>query len=221
MSDYIKERFEPLSDAILAIAMTILVLEIGVPASQAELPKLWEAIGLFLVSFVVLANFWYERVLIMHASKHGTMPAFFLDVLAHGMVALYPLAIKMLVDYSDKQLGIAFFGAITVISNLLLDSAGFMLLKHATEMRSSEQDSALVYGWMRRRALSRLLSGATMFFIAYLFPTFGIYFYLLAPFLRFVNIYQHSSREEKAFDAGYSFTDLLKARYDKRSQKEL
>lgn len=57
----LKERFDALSDAIVAIVMTILVLEIAVPATTKELPYLLEEIALFLVSFVIIINFWYRH----------------------------------------------------------------------------------------------------------------------------------------------------------------
>lgn len=53
----LKERFDTLSDAIIAIIMTVLVLEIHIPETVNQLPQLAEAVGLFLVSFVILMNF--------------------------------------------------------------------------------------------------------------------------------------------------------------------
>lgn len=45
----LKERFDTLSDAIIAIIMTVLVLEIQIPETVNQLPQLAEAVGLFLV----------------------------------------------------------------------------------------------------------------------------------------------------------------------------
>ena len=47
----LKERFDTLSDAIIAIIMTILVLEITVPHNTTELIGLFEEICLFIISF--------------------------------------------------------------------------------------------------------------------------------------------------------------------------
>ena len=44
----LKERFDTLSDAIIAIIMTVLVLEIQIPETVNQLPQLAEAVGLFL-----------------------------------------------------------------------------------------------------------------------------------------------------------------------------
>ena len=50
----LKERFDTLSDAIIAIIMTILVLEITVQHNTTELIGLFEEIGLFVISLIFL-----------------------------------------------------------------------------------------------------------------------------------------------------------------------
>ena len=62
----LKERFDTLSDAIIAIIMTILVLEITVPHNTTELIGLFEEIGLFIISFIILIDFWYQRTNLMN-----------------------------------------------------------------------------------------------------------------------------------------------------------
>lgn len=46
-----KERLDALSDAIIAIAMTILVLEIEAPTNSSELSAFINHIGLFCAEF--------------------------------------------------------------------------------------------------------------------------------------------------------------------------
>lgn len=49
-----KERFDTLSDAILAIAMTILVLEIKTPATMGDIGDFTRNIGLLLALLLFL-----------------------------------------------------------------------------------------------------------------------------------------------------------------------
>ena len=93
----LKERFDALSDAIVAIVMTILVLEIAVPATTKELPYLLEEIALFLVSFVIIINFWYRRFQAMRATETTTFRTFVMDVIAHAILSLYPLSTKFFI----------------------------------------------------------------------------------------------------------------------------
>ena len=71
----LKERFDTLSDAIIAIIMTILVLEITVPHNTTELISLFEEIGLFIISFIILIDFWYQRTNLMNLAKQTTHQA--------------------------------------------------------------------------------------------------------------------------------------------------
>lgn len=82
----LKERFDTLSDAIIAIIMTVLVLEIHIPETVNQLPQLAEAVGLFLVSFVILMNFWFHRLEISYLSDSGNLTCFILDVACHAML---------------------------------------------------------------------------------------------------------------------------------------
>ncbi|MEX2804708.1 TMEM175 family protein [Streptococcus sp. H31] len=57
----IYERFDTLSDAIIAIIMTILVLGISAPETAEELPDFMKEVSLYLISFILLINVWYRR----------------------------------------------------------------------------------------------------------------------------------------------------------------
>lgn len=73
----LKERFDTLSDAIIAIIMTILVLEIQIPSSIEQLPQLAESVGLFLVSFIIAINFWFHRLKLSTLTDSTNLPSLF------------------------------------------------------------------------------------------------------------------------------------------------
>ena len=211
----LKERFDTLSDAIIAIAMTILVLEIGVPATQAGLPDLLEEIGLFLVSFFMIINFWYRRLRNMRASTVTTYPTFVCDVIAHALIALYPLSIKFMVHYPDKRLGILFFGVINVVTQFLLSLMAVQLSDHAIGKNESE-DADYLKGWMRRRMVMGTVMDVVILIVALCLSQIGIYFYLLSPFTEFLTSYNRGRKIEKAIDNGATFTDLLQEQKARR-----
>ena len=84
----LKDRFDTLSDAIIAIVMTILVLEISIPSSMKGLPHLFEQVALFLLSFIIIINFWYHRFQAMRATDKTTFRTFLMDVIAHAILAI-------------------------------------------------------------------------------------------------------------------------------------
>lgn len=69
-----KGRLEAFSDAVIAIIMTIMVLELKVPANDSltGLQHEWPVISSYILSFVYLAIYWNNHHHMLHASKHVT-----------------------------------------------------------------------------------------------------------------------------------------------------
>ncbi|WP_231700365.1 TMEM175 family protein [Streptococcus halichoeri] len=83
MTHAIVKRFDTLSDGIIAIIMTILVLEIKLPIGLADLPSFAYAIGTFLISFIIVFNFWFRRTQVVSNVEEIGFTSFMLDMLAH------------------------------------------------------------------------------------------------------------------------------------------
>ncbi len=66
-----KARLEAFSDAVIAIIMTIMVLELKVPhdTSWAALKELWPVFLSYVVSFVMLGIYWGNHHHLMHTIK--------------------------------------------------------------------------------------------------------------------------------------------------------
>ena len=66
-------RAEALSDGVFAIAMTLLVLEIRVPAGEtglaAALVQQWAAIAAFAVSFLYLGVYWLNHFIASRVTR--------------------------------------------------------------------------------------------------------------------------------------------------------
>src|SRR5690349_21110636 len=67
-----KNRLEAFSDGVLAIIITIMVLELKVPhtAAWAELLHLWPVFISYLLSFIFIAIYWGNHHHLFHAVKH-------------------------------------------------------------------------------------------------------------------------------------------------------
>ncbi|SEF20273.1 Uncharacterized membrane protein [Streptococcus gallolyticus] len=207
----LKERFDTLSDAIIAIVMTILVLEIAVPATNKDLPQLFEGIALFLVSFIIIINFWYRRFQTMRATEITTFKAFVLDVIAHAILSLYPLATKMLIEYNTKWFAIIFFGGINLITGFLINQITYELAMQTTRnsMFKNNERVHLLSKWLKHRTLVSLISDVLMVIIALCFNTVGVYIYVLAPFLEFIGNFKRGQAIEMAFYNGESFKEMI------------
>ncbi|MCF2566073.1 DUF1211 domain-containing protein [Streptococcus pasteurianus] len=210
----LKERFDALSDAIVAIVMTILVLEIAVPATTKELPYLLEEIALFLVSFVIIINFWYRRFQAMHATETTTFRTFVMDVIAHAILSLYPLATKMLVEFNIKWIAIIFFGGINLATAFLINRMTYELAMQTIKNLVDKDDERthMLNDWLKRRTLVSLISDIVMMLIALCFNTVGVYIYILTPFLEFIGNFKRGRVMEAAFHEGQTFKEIVEHR---------
>ncbi|WP_298193367.1 TMEM175 family protein [uncultured Streptococcus sp.] len=139
----LKDRFDTLSDAIIAIVMTILVLEISIPSSMKGLPHLFEQVALFLLSFIIIINFWYRRFQAMRATDKTTFRTFLMDVIAHAILALFPLATKMLVEFDVRWVGILFFGGINLLTGVLVNCMTYELAMKAVKNSPDKDEEAI------------------------------------------------------------------------------
>lgn len=204
------KRFETLSDAIIGIVMTILVLEIKAPVTSADLPQFAESVSLFLISFVLIFNIWYRRTKFTLRSPITKLETFMLDVLAHGLLSLFPLAIKMLANYHDKWLPIIFYGLLNTIVMVILS------LNPIIEMGNnwSKNDfSGFVRIFYYRRLFLTLASNLLILALASYFVSFGAYIYLLLPLADFLANFQRDKKLRQSLESAQRVKDVFKERY--------
>lgn len=89
-------RILALSDGVFAIALTLLILEIAVPAAttNAELPRklleLWPRYLAYLLSFLVIARFWFTHQVIFRLIERSDATLVWLNLLMLMFVAFLP-----------------------------------------------------------------------------------------------------------------------------------
>lgn len=185
------DRFNTLSDAIIAIIMTILVLEISAPYKAAELVNFFKEIILFMVSFVLLINIWYRRTKISLQMEVTKLESLLLDVFAHAMLALFPLAIKMLVVYENEWVVVIFFGLLNMLVITAINLIPIVELGRNWEIGK-------MTGWLRifywRRVLKTSLLQGSFIVLAYYLGSYGPYLYFLLPFIDFFANYRKDSQ---------------------------
>lgn len=214
----LKERFDTLSDAIIAIIMTILVLEIQIPSSIEQLPQLAESVGLFLVSFIIVINFWFHRLKLSTLTDSTNLPSFVLDIIAHGFLSLYPLAVKMLIGFDVKWISILLFGFLNLITGLLLS---FMALLTTKEERTdfTEEQLRILITWQKRRMLRMGLSDLIILAISLLFNRFGVFFYILSPFIEFLFNSKDGEHFQNSLNGKKNLIEIMERRYGRSKSK--
>ena len=126
------ERLTALSDGVFAIAMTLLVLDVGIPpgldtdgfhaAVRDTLPNL----GAYALSFFVLAQFWRDHRDVLARAGAGTPggPSFgsgltHLTLLGLALIALLPFPTALLAEYGTRPLAVAPYASCLAAINAL------------------------------------------------------------------------------------------------------
>jgi uncharacterized membrane protein len=150
------DRLLALTDGVVAIALTLLVLQLQVPARDTivnarSASELWNALGVdggeltsYLVSFVVIAQFWlvHHRILrTMRGHSEGLAWRNFAFLLT---LTLMPFTSELMGRYSDNPLAITLFGINLVAISLSTQwiyffAAGHDLLSDARRSQYEER----------------------------------------------------------------------------------
>jgi uncharacterized membrane protein len=129
------DRIVFFSDAVFAIAITILVLDIRLPdgVSPAELPARVLALGpkylSYVISFLVLAIYWqaHHRVFRPIRGYDGTLV--WLNFLFLMAVAFLPFPTSLLGEYSGEQVSVVIYASNAAVASLLLSAISWYAAK--------------------------------------------------------------------------------------------
>lgn len=121
------ERLVFFSDAVFAIAITLLALEIRLPASEGDLTnaELWQSLGAiwpkffaYILSFLVIGVFWMGHHRRYRFIRSYDRRLLFLNLLLLMVVAFIPFPTSLLSEYGNQAATI-FYAVIMVISGLI------------------------------------------------------------------------------------------------------
>ncbi|MFE5207701.1 TMEM175 family protein [Streptomyces sp. NPDC056600] len=115
-----------MSDGVVAIAMTLLVLDIDVPdglqgqALADALDDVTGQVGTFLLSAVVIAMFWRAHHMVLRDAEWIDTSLFWCNVAFLALVSLIPFPTRVLADYGQQPLGPGLYGAVIGTAALVL-----------------------------------------------------------------------------------------------------
>jgi uncharacterized membrane protein len=110
-------RLEAFSDAVFAIAITLLVLGLHVPGGEGDLGSAlvdeWPAFASYLVSFVVIGIIWVNHHAVLDHVAQATRTLLFLNLLLLLWVTFIPFPTAVLAEHlrtgSDESLAAAIY----------------------------------------------------------------------------------------------------------------
>ena len=123
------DRIVFFSDAVFAIAITLLVLDIRVPEMperlvDEQLPQrlyeLWPQYLSYVLSFLVIVIYWMAHHRIFRAIKRYDRALIWLNSLFLMCIAFSPFPTSLLGEYGNHQLAVVIYAANLALASLLL-----------------------------------------------------------------------------------------------------
>ncbi|MBD3327794.1 DUF1211 domain-containing protein [Candidatus Peregrinibacteria bacterium] len=126
-----KSRVDTLSDGVFAIVMTLLVLEINIPHSTAnvlitpsellrDILQMSPLYATYIISFAVLSIFWTSHHTIFHYYAKTTNKALVqLNMLFLAIIALIPFSSRLLSEFHYNQTAVIMYGANMLLAGIV------------------------------------------------------------------------------------------------------
>jgi TMEM175 potassium channel family protein len=120
-----KSRLEAFSDGVIAVIITIMVLEMKSPhgADLAALAPLWPVFLAYLLSYVYVGIYWNNHHHLMHAVHHVNGSILWANLHLLFWLSLIPFVTGWMSENHFAALPVAFYGVV-----LLMSGFSFVLL---------------------------------------------------------------------------------------------
>ena len=176
----LKTHLSTLNDGVAAIIITVMLLEIRFPSTEQRYISFAWSVLVFIVSFFVVADFWYEnkRVFeIVQAVDHAVM---ILNLAFLASLALIPVMTKWIMQ---KTIGLAVlnYGIIYLLTTLLHNALYFVALR-----KKFLDEKGLFLKLIFFRISSVLVPNIMLMILGWSLPVPAMVLYLALPIWNFL-----------------------------------
>jgi len=179
------DRFNAFSDGVLAIAITLLVLELTVPAARggllASLREEWTEFLGYLISFAFIGGMWVGHAQMTRLMKQADTVAAGLNLLVLLFIGLLPFTTSLMVSNlsgPDVEAAVVIYGINVLVASLGLTLLMVYLVSERALLVDDVADDTLATLARQRWVLNGIWAVAVV--IAVVQPTVAVGLYVLA-----------------------------------------
>jgi uncharacterized membrane protein len=167
-------RLEAFSDGVIAIIITIMVLELKVPQGDdaAALRALLPVLGSYVLSFVYVAIYWNNHHHLLHACERINGAIMWANMHLLFWLSLIPFVTRWVADHRDASLPAALYGVVLTMAGV----AYLILERHMVRENGPQSMLAEAVGRERKGMLS-LAGYITAIVLAFVSPRLAELFY--------------------------------------------
>lgn len=176
-------RLESFSDAVIAVAITLLVLDIHVPSPESgslghELARQWPQYAAYTVSFVTIGIIWVNHHAVISRLREADRTILLLNLLLLLFVGLLPFGTSLMADYLRAEQGQSLAAAIYA-GLFLLMSIAFATLNHHILFRKAHLLHEEIPDERRRQIMARFAVGLLPYLLATVLALVSAYITLI------------------------------------------
>ncbi len=159
-------RAETLSDGIIAIILTIMVLELKIPAiGELEtdkqivesLVKLLPYFAAYIISFITIGIYWLNHHHMFHLLKRTDEPLLFLNLFSLFWLSLIPITTALIGSHPTLTISSVGYGAVMFMTTLSFTFIRSHALKkgliHTSEDKNSNKEIEQIFVKARRKSI--------------------------------------------------------------------
>ena len=164
-------RLESFSDGVIAVAITLLVLNIAVPVARSghtlahDLAHQWPAYAAYATSFITIGIIWINHHVMISRLREADRLILILNLLLLMTIAILPFATDLFATYLKKGHGQHLAGAIYAGAFLVM-SLAFSALNSHILLRKAHLLHTELADHERRRILGRSIMGTLPYAVA-------------------------------------------------------
>jgi len=195
-----KSRLEAFSDGVIAIIITIMVLELKVPhaapdhpATLADLRPLLPTFIAYVLSFLYVGIYWNNHHHLFHAVRHVRGSVLWANLHLLFWLSLVPFATNWIGETHFAPIPVATYGVLLLAAAIAFDILSRLLVRH--HGRESLLAQAIGKRWKETASIALYIAGIASAFVA---PTAALTLYTLVAIVWFIP----DRRIEKRIAAG-------------------
>ncbi|MDO5132036.1 MAG: TMEM175 family protein [Eubacteriales bacterium] len=168
-----------LNDGIVAIFITVMMLEIPFPTSERTYWEFVWSVLVFFVSFFIVADFWYDNKRIFEAVREADHLVIVANFMFLASLALIPVATKWIMHQKDRYSAVH-FGAIYMVTS------AFQQFLYYTALRKRFRKNLRLFLLMIVfRACLIIGISAVLMLISWFYPEQAVILYIILPVVNF------------------------------------
>jgi len=144
------DRFNAFSDGVFAIAITLLVIELTVPAPEDRLLPIlaeqWQEFLGYLISFAFIGGIWVSHAGMTKLMRQADGVAYGIDLIMLLFVGLLPFSTSMMVTHlsgPDVTAAVVIYGTNVLLASLALSLLMFYIVRERSLVDGDVADETL------------------------------------------------------------------------------